>query len=217
MDAIPSVVVVGAGGHALVVADILRLVGAYEIAAFVDDTAPERRGERFCSAPVYGGIDELAPLRAAGLRSGIVAIGQCAARMRIADALAGLGFDLATALHPDASIARDVAIGRGSVVVAQAAINPGAKIGDNVIINTGATVDHECEIGAGTHIGPGVHLAGRVRVGTGVWIGIGSTVIDRVRIGDGAFIGAGSVVVKDIPPGMLAYGVPARIIRKVAA
>ena len=100
--------------------------------------------------------------------------------------------------------------------MAGAVINPGSQIGQSVIINTSASVDHECVIADAAHICPGVHLAGRVQVGAATHVGIGTTVIERINIGSGSFIGAGSVVVDDIPDGVVAYGVPARVIRKVS-
>ncbi|MBI3344756.1 MAG: acetyltransferase [Gammaproteobacteria bacterium] len=211
----PPIVVFGAGGHALVVADILGQMDQYRIIGFLDDVNHERHGAKFAGASILGGSNELAALRADGVTHAIVAIGHCATRTRIAEMLVNTGFELVSAIHPRAYIAGNVEIGPGCVVAAQAAINPGSKLGTNVIVNTGATVDHECEIGAAAHIGPGVHLAGRVQVGERAWIGIGCCVSDRVRIGSDAFIGAGAAVVRDIPASMLAYGVPARVIGKV--
>lgn len=209
------IVVFGAGGHALVVADILDLMGQYRITGFLDDINHERHGEEFAGAHIIGGSCKLAALRADGVAHAIVAIGHCSTRARIAEMLVHAGFGLVSAIHPRACIAGTVEIGPGCVVAAQAAINPGSRLGANVIVNTGATVDHECEIGSAAHIGPGVHLAGRVQVGDRAWIGIGCCVSDRVHIGSDAFIGAGATVVRDIPASMLAYGVPARVIRKV--
>ncbi|MDP2785868.1 MAG: acetyltransferase [Sulfurimicrobium sp.] len=215
MTSKPPIVVFGAGGHALVVADILDQMDQYRIIGFLDDVSHERHGTKFAGASILGDSSKLAALRAAGVSLAIVAIGHCPTRARIAEMLVNKGFELVSAIHPRACIAGTVEIGPGCVVAAQTAINSGSRLGANVIVNTGATVDHECEIGAAAHIGPGVHLAGRVQVGERAWIGIGCCVSDRVRIGSDAFIGAGAAVVRDIPANMLAYGVPARIIRKV--
>lgn len=209
-----SVVVIGAGGHALVVAEILQLMG-HHIVGFIDETDPQRCGEMFGGACILGGMDKLSRLLADGVQHSIVAIGHCQARMRIADKLCERGLTLINAIHPSAIVSPQAELGKGCVIAAQAAVNPNAHLGSNVIVNTGATVDHECYIAAGVHLGPGVHIAGKVTVGAGTWIGIGSTVIDRITIGEGAFIGAGSVVIRNIPDGMLAYGVPARIIRRM--
>ncbi|HEV2720210.1 MAG TPA: acetyltransferase [Thermoanaerobaculia bacterium] len=196
----------GASGHARVVADIVRLEGAYEIAGFIDD-APERAG-------VLGGREVLADFRGAHL---IVAFGDNEGRVAAARFAIESGLHLATAIHPSAVVAASARIGAGTVVAANAVVNPGADVGENSIINTGATVDHDCVLGEGVHVSPGAHLAGGVRVGDCAWIGIGAAVADGRTIGRGAWIGAGAAVVADIPDDVVAYGVPARVVRSRAA
>jgi UDP-N-acetylbacillosamine N-acetyltransferase len=209
------VLVWGAGGHALVVADILRLVGSYEIAGFLDDMNPERRGEEFGGATILGGAGILPRLRRAGVSLAIIAVGNCAARVRLATEAKRAGFRLAKAIHPRSVIAGDAVLKAGTVVAAGAVINPGAMLAENVIINTNASVDHECKVGQGAHISPGAQLAGRVQVGRESWIGIGASVIEGVKIGRRSVVGAGAVVLKNIPDGVIAYGVPAQVIRKM--
>ena len=89
------------------------------------------------------------------VRTMIVGFGNCHGRLQVARFLRERGFLLATAVHPRATVAADVSIGAGSVIVAGSVINPAAAIGENVIINTGSSVDHECIIG-----GRGTHRAG---------------------------------------------------------
>jgi acetyltransferase EpsM len=101
-------------------------------------------------------------------------------------------------------------------VVAGAVLNPAVEVGEHVIVNTCASVDHESVIEDGAHVGPGTRLGGRVRIQRGAWIGIGATIRDRVTIGAGARIGAGAVVLTDIPAGVVAYGVPAQVVRRVS-
>ncbi len=207
-------VIWGASGHALVVADIIRLMNTYQIMGMVDEMNPERAASEFAGYKVLGGRETLDNLCERQVRRVIVAFGNCQGRLQVAQFLRGRGFQLATAVHPRATIAADVSIGAGSVIVAGSVINPAAAIGENVIINTGASVDHECVIEEGVHIAPGAHLAARVSVGRGSWVGIGSVVREGVHIGSDVMIGAGSVVLHDIPDGVLAYGVPAVVIRK---
>lgn len=208
------VVIWGASGHALVVADILRREGR-EVLGFIDDMAAERLGQPFAGARVLGGRDCLDGLRADGVRDIVVAVGNCAARLRLADVVRQHGFALARAVHPRAVVAADVALGAGTVVCAGAVVNPGTAVGECAIVNTAATIDHECVIADGAHVGPGAHLGGRVRVGRGAWIGIGATVSDRVVVGAESIVGAGAVVVNDVPPRVVAFGVPARVVRDV--
>ncbi len=211
----PPLLIWGASGHARVVADIVRRQGRYEIAGFVDDINPQRAGEIFCAANILGGREVLPPAHARGVAHLVVAIGDNAARLTCAAYARGLGFTLAWVVHPSAVMAADARVGEGTVIAAGAIVNPATTIGDNVIINTAASVDHECVIQDGAHISPGVRLGGGVRVGRGAWIGIGATVKDHVTIGDESILGAGAVVLKNIPPRVVAYGVPARVVRKL--
>lgn len=202
----------GAGGHAAVVAGIVEAEGRLELLGFVDDTGMTTGSVGDPARPVMRSVEELQARSGGATPSVIVAIGDCRARELIARRVTEAGLMLATAIHPRATVARGVAIGAGTVVVAGAVVNPRAAIGANVIVNTSASVDHDCVIGDAVHLGPGTRLGGRVVVEQRAWIGIGATVRDRIRIGAGAIIGAGAVVVKDVPAGVVAYGVPARVI-----
>lgn len=207
-------VIWGAGGHATVVADIVRLNRRHEIVAFVDDSARGRTG-LLLGLPVIHERQKLARIRRERPCEIIIAIGDCAVRLQLAEAARKMRFTLASAVHPRAIVASTAEIGAGTVIAAGAVVNPGALLGRNVIVNTCASVDHDCVLQDGVHICPGAHLAGNVTVGRGAWIGIGATVIEGIRIGEGSVIAAGAVVVSDIPDGVLAKGVPARVSRRV--
>jgi acetyltransferase EpsM len=202
----------GASGHAMVAADIVRLRDHYEIAGYLDDVEQERRGRPFYGSFVRGGREQLISLWRDAIRWLFVAVGDCQARLALADVARENGFKLATLLHPQAILASDASVREGSLVAAGAVVSPAVRIGHNVIINTSATADHECVIDDGAHISPGAHLAGGVRIGRGTWVGLGSNVKEGVQIGSHSIIGAGSLVLDDIPGGVLAYGVPAKVI-----
>ena len=182
---------------------------------FLDDVNPTRRNQKFCGLPILGGREQLEALKNMNISHIVFAFGNGEARLKLAEIIRAQGFYLASAVHPKAIIADSTYIGPGTVIAAGAVVNPGTRIGDNVIRNTGASVDHECIIEDGVHICPGASLGGRVTVGRAAWVGIGSTIKDRVRIGGGAIIGAGTVVLKDIPDMVSAYGVPARIRKRI--
>jgi UDP-N-acetylbacillosamine N-acetyltransferase len=209
-----KLVIWGASGHALVIADIICLRGKHEIVGFLDDIHPDRKNFEFCGCKVLGGREQLSLLREQGVDRIVLGFGDCNARIELSRLVLKLGFSLATAIHPSAIVATDASVGAGTVIVAQSVVNPGAIIGENVIINTSASVGHESIIEDGVHIAPGVHLGGRVKIGRGTWVGIGSTVRANIHIGSNSLIGVGSVVVSNIPNGVVAYGVPAKVIRK---
>jgi sugar O-acyltransferase (sialic acid O-acetyltransferase NeuD family) len=203
-----SLFVFGASGHAKVVIDILERMKGVKVAFVVDD-AEGTHGRTLCGYPVIGGRDALLANRRRA-KSGIVAIGDNAARARVAEWLAQQGFRAASAIHPSAAIARGVEIGDGTAVMAGAVINTDARIGMHAIINTGATVDHDCAIGDYAHIAPGCSLCGEVRVGAGTLLGTGTRVIPCVSIGANAVIGAGSTVLRNVPDGARMAGSPCR-------
>ncbi|MBD2209698.1 acetyltransferase [Nostoc linckia FACHB-104] len=212
---LPKLLIWGASGHASVVADIVRLQGKYEIFGFIDDINPQFCSKQFCGYPIFGGQEYLDVCKAQGVQYIIFGFGNCQMRLKLSQLASEQGFSLATAIHPSSIIASDVSVAAGTVIAAGAVVNSGAKIGQNVILNTSSSVDHDCLIEDGSHICPGVHLAGKVVVERAAWVGIGATVVEKVRIGASSVIGAGAVVIGDIPSGVVAYGVPAKVIRKI--
>jgi acetyltransferase EpsM len=206
-----KVIFLGAGGIAIVAAEIARCRGL-EIVGFLDDRA-EKRGTLFCGATVLGDFDMLPALRR-DVPQAVIAFGNCHGRINVAQKALSCGFSLPNLIHPSAIVSQDASIGQGAIIMPGTIINSGTRIGSNIILNTAASVDHECLIGDGVHIGPGARLSGLVTVGNATWIGIGSTIRESVHIGNNVLVGAGSLVLKDIPDGVVVYGAPAKIIRE---
>ncbi len=202
-----KVFIIGAGGHAKVVAEAVRKSGD-TVVGFLDDR-PELKGKSFCGATILGDISQH-ELFASGA-SFIIAIGEGIVRKRISESLDVKWY---TAIHPSAVIAEGVKIGEGSFVSAGAIVNPDAKVGKHTIINTRAVVEHDCSVGDFTHISPSVAVCGGSSIGELCWIGANSTIIHGISVCDGVTVGAGATVIKDVCERGIYVGVPARKLDK---
>ncbi|NJN82324.1 MAG: acetyltransferase [Caldilineaceae bacterium] len=204
------VLILGAGGHAQVVADILLQAASRGSTlaplGYLDDDRT-LLGERRLGLPILGTIDQIDDIEHDAV---IIGIGHNPTRHRLFEEMQDCNQFIVTAYHPSSIVGGDVEVGPGSVLCAGAIVNPGSRIGANVIINTGATVDHHNVLGDHVHIGPGAHLGGDVRVGTGTLIGIGSTIMPQRTVGAWSVVGAGGVVTTNIGDECVVVGVPAR-------
>lgn len=201
------VVIIGASGHARVIADIIRCSGDV-VEGFLDD----REAIEFPGLKVLGkvaDVEEIARKNISFLF--VIGIGQNDIRHSIADEHPCIPYY--TAIHPSAVVSIDVEIGPGTVVMPNAVVNTGTKIEKHCIINTGATVDHDCLIGSFAHLSPGVHLSGMVRIGEGTWLGVGASVVNNLCICGNCIIGAGAIVISDLDTKGTYVGVPAKKIK----
>ena len=202
----PGVVIVGAGGHAKVVIEILRSTGER-----VDWCIAATGAPALClDVPVLTGDAHMERLRQEGYSRVFVAIGPNQLRDRLAASAVAAGLSLISAISPHAIISPSANIGGGVAVMPGAIINAAVHVEDLAIINTGACVDHDCVIGRAAHVGPQCGLAGNVEVGDRTLLGVGCSVVPGARIGRDAIVGAGAVVVSDLPDGVTAVGIPAR-------
>lgn len=198
-----SIVIVGGGGQALVVADALVAAGK-AILGFLDDDPSARLSRRL---ERLGGFSLLEKPDFIGHRPFILGIGDLTMR---SDLLDRLECRFASIIHPSAWISPTAAIGVGVFVGPRAVVHTDATIGDHAIINSAAVVEHDCIVGVNSHIAPNATLGGDVHIGEHTLVGIGSTVLPGVRIGDRCTVGAGSAVIVDLPSGCVGIGVPAR-------
>lgn len=191
--------VIGAGGHAKVIVDILQLNKEKNIKLFDD----------FSTTAILG-IDiagKIKDVREYMNENAVIAIGDNSTRRIICEKY---NLNYVSCFHPNAVVARDAQIGNGTVVMANAVINSGSKIGNQCIINTSAIVEHDNCIGDYVHISPGVRLGGRVTIGNNTWVGIGATIKNNIHICNDVTIGAGAIVVNDIDTPGTYIGIPAR-------
>ncbi len=207
-----GLILIGGGGHALVVAEAAAMAGR-PIRGFLDDDGAAALGttEGILTAPGspvltierLGGMADASRLERFGRCEVILAIGDLRARRELIGFLGeagGLptGVKIATIIHPRAIVSPSAMIEPGVFIGPGAVVHTRARIGAHAIINSCAIVEHECEIGENTHVAPGAAMGGRVRIQTDVLVGIGSRILPNLEIGRGSTIGAGAVVTRKI-------------------
>ena len=200
----------GAGGHARVIAD-MALISGWSSVSFFDDAWPEKgqTGEWDVTGNLSMLIENISNFDGV-----VIAIGNCEMRCQMQEKLIKAGASIVTIIHPSASVSPRAKLGTGSVVMANAVINAFASLGDGCVVNSGAIVEHDCNLDDFVHIAPGATLSGTVTVGNGSWIGVGATVRQGETIGKNVMVGAGSVVVKSIADGATVAGCPASPLAK---
>lgn len=211
-DDCAPLIVLGAGGHAKVLIDALRLAGRRVL--FAVDADPARHGGSVAGVSIRGGDDLVLSQAPADvlLVHGLGSTRQCEDRLRLFDRMKQHGYRFARVVHPSAVVSPTAHLAEGAQILAGAVIQTDAVLEDDVIVNTNASVDHDCRVGRHSHVGPAACLGGGVRVGERTHIGAGATIIQYRTLGAGVLVGAGAVVVRDLPDGVTAYGVPARIV-----
>lgn len=197
------IVLLGAGGHAKVVLDVLRVSGGWQVDGVV---APGLdMGGTWRGLPIVanddGWLDRISPCECAfAIGVGWVP-GGTPARHALFGRLRARGCSVPPLVHPSAVVASTALLGEGAQVMAGAVVQPDAIIGDNAIVNTGARVDHDCTVGVGAHVAPGSVLCGGVQVGPRAFVGAGAVVLPGVKLGEAAVVSAGARVRYDVPPG----------------
>ena len=204
------VLILGAGGHGRVVAQVLRAAGR-EVAGFLDDAAA-KTGTEVDGVRVLGTSEDAARLASSLGAAVIVGVGDNAQRGVRQGQLQADGLAIASVVDPSAVIAPGVGLGAGAVVMPGAVVNTGCTLGVGSVVNTSAVLDHDTELGDYAHASPGAITSGGVSVGAFAWLGAGAVVLPGVRIGEHAVVGAGAVVREDVAARTTVVGVPARPI-----
>ncbi|MBL0914652.1 MAG: acetyltransferase [Sphingopyxis sp.] len=206
----PHYLVIGAGGHASVVADAL-IAGGGEVIAFIDRDA----GAELLGRPVLSEARDLAGFGRTLVRLAIGVGGTRGGapgtlRAGLIERLSGEGWTIADVVHPSATLSSSARLGQGVQLMARAVVQPNALIGDGTIVNTAAVVEHDAIVGSHCHISIGAILCGGVTVGANSHIGADASVREGVTIGRDVTIGMGAVVLGDCADGSVFFGNPAR-------
>ncbi|MBF0285587.1 MAG: hypothetical protein HQL51_14140, partial [Magnetococcales bacterium] len=157
-----GLILLGAGGHALVVLEACRLAGR-RVAGLLDPALPP--GSLVLGAPVLGGDERLDDPEFVAAHEWVVGSARREVMARLAARLEARGANTPTVIHPRAVISPSVVLERGGFVAAGVVVQALARVGPFTLLNTACSVDHEAVIGRGCHVAPGARILGRAAVG----------------------------------------------------
>lgn len=200
-----KIIIIGAGGHARVVADVVRSVGDI-VFGFLDDGFDV--GEELYGSSILGKVEDC--LNYKDEYEMLIAIGNNETRRKIAEKYQCNWY---TAIHSSAIVSPSAKIEAGTVVMPNAVVNACAEVGMHSIINTGAVVEHDCKIGSYVHISPRAVVCGVSSLGDNSWLGAGSVIIHVTRVCENVIIGANATVIKDITDSGTYMGTPCKKVR----
>lgn len=203
-----KIIIIGCGGHAKSVLDIIEREQKYEVVGFSSkdlDEEFEYRGYKIISTD-----ENLKRVLEKGVKNAVIGIGfmgESNVRENLYRKVQKMGFHFPVIVDPTAVIASDVEISDGTVIGKKVVVNSEAHVGENVILNTASVIEHECKIGNGSHIAVGSLLCGDVEVGNNSFIGAGTTIIQGCKVGNNVLVGAGSLVLGDIKANTKCVGI----------
>lgn len=208
-----SLVIIGSGGHAAVLVDMLRQNKREVIALISPDEPPFNEVFKgiahFCRDDDILSFDK----KTTRLINGVGSLPGCRLRASLYQYFVELGYEFETVISNSAIVSDYTKLEKGVQVMAGAIIQTGVRIGANSIINTGAIIDHDCRLGKNNHIAPGAVLSGQVTSKENVHVGTGASVIQSINIGSNVVVGAGATITKNIEENTLCF--PAFITKKV--
>lgn len=210
-----NIVIFGGGSHCKCLIDIIEITNQFTIVGIVDSLNPI--GSEIDGYKVIGRQNNLVKLTSEfAIDGGIIAIGDNYSRSLVEKEILNqiAGFTFFNIIHPSAIISKKVKIGYGNVIMPGVIINVGVEIKNHCIINTGSQLEHFSKMENYSSISAGVTTGGYILFKEYSAIALGVTIFDRVVIGFNSVVGSGSLVTKDIGDNVLAYGSPAKEVKK---
>ncbi len=210
------IAIFGAGGFGMEVATIVAHLNSldpqWDLIGFFDDAEPE--GKLVDGYPVLGGMEALNRWpRELFL---VLALGIPRTKRSVHLRISNPSIRYPVLIHPSVIIGNPetVSIGEGSIICAGTIITTQVHLGRHVILNLACTVGHQSRIGDYSSFMPTCNVSGEVGIGEATFWGTGSKIINRKRVGNDVTVGAGAVVIEDLPDGVTAVGVPARVVKE---
>ena len=191
---IPSLILIGAGGHARACFDVIEQYGRYQIAGLVGN--PEEMYSTYFDCAVVA-IDHDLPAIAKAHQFTLISVGQIKSpdhRICLYQLATELGFQFPVIIAPNSLVSRHAIVGEGAIVMHGAVVNAGARVGCNCIINTRAVKEHDAVVADHCHIGTGAIINCDAKIGSGSFIDSGIIVKEGVTIGQRSVVGMGLAV-----------------------
>ena len=200
-----SVIILGGGGHASVLIDILRLIDS-KIIGIVDPFL--EKGIKVKGITVIGSDDAVLDYlnTEIALVNAIGPMPKKSTREDLSRKFINLGYRFPAIIHPRAYVSPSATIDDGAQIMAGALVQAQSRIGTLSVVNSGAIIEHDCSIEGHAHIAPGAILCGGVLVGVGAFIGSGAVVLENRRLGANSILAAGVTLRKDLVKNEVFYG-----------
>lgn len=213
-----KVILIGCGEHARMVIDNIEEIKTIEIFGLVTSIV-EDVGKRMYGYTVLGTNDDIDEIFRSNpdltgyfLTIGQLKEGNMSAREKMYRRL-DQSYRAINVIHPAAIVSEHAHIGRGNIFEAYTKVANGARVGNHCIVNTFSAINHDQSIENNVLIGGNVSMAG-CRIGENTIIADGASIAFKKSVGKNCIIGDGAVVTRDIPDNSIAYGNPARVVRK---
>jgi sugar O-acyltransferase (sialic acid O-acetyltransferase NeuD family) len=208
----PTLIILGAVGTCLDLAEAALLEGKFSLEGFLDDGVPQGVSTPL-GPPVLGALKDAIRFSEAKFINGIGSPQNFRRKAAILKRFNMPDSRFATVVHPKAALSAIGKIGFGSWILSNSSVGVEVSLGDHVAILQNCVIGHESVLGSNVTLASGVIVSGRVNIGEGTYIGAGTVIREDVSIGSDCLIGAGSVVVSDLPSHTLSMGVPAKVVR----
>jgi len=207
-----DIIVLGRGGHAKVVIDMIEEDSRFNIIGVTDSNI--ENDNFFEGYPLLGNDDVLQDYYNKGIKNIVLGIGGFIdnnLRRKLYEKVVAIGFNLPPIIHSSAVISKTAIIGQGTVIKRGAIIDTKVQIGVNNVVEIGAIVGHESIVGDHVLLSANVMISAYNNVGDDAFFAVASTIVSGINVCQGALIGAGAVVVKDINKKGTYIGIPAKL------
>jgi sugar O-acyltransferase (sialic acid O-acetyltransferase NeuD family) len=209
-------IIFGAKGFSKEILEILYKNNYENKIGFFDNIDSKNLGMIYNEYPILKNQTDLEDFFSTNGNNFTLGIGIPANRFKAFEFMSRYGGVLTSTISKNSEIGSfNTYVDIGCNITSGVIITNDVNIGRGSLINLNVTIGHNSQIGEFSELCPGVNISGNCNIGDFVFIGTNSTILPNISIGKNSIIGAGSVVTKDIPENVLAFGVPAEIVKNI--